>query len=70
MQTQHLIFCKITHNNYKVSIMQPQKLGTLRYIRIDLRSVNFAVYCAHVTNRTGAHHALPLIFRSIKVKLS
>lgn len=70
MQTQHLIFCKITHNNYKVSIIQPRKLGTLRHIRIVPRSVTFAMYCAHITNQTGAHCALLLIFRSIKVKLS
>lgn len=58
MQTQHLIFCKITHNNYKVSIIQPQRLGTLRYIRTDLLSVIRAMYCVHVTNQTGVHNIL------------
>lgn len=58
MQTQHLIFCKITHNNYKVSIIQPQRLGTLRYIRIDLLSVIFAMFCVHGTNQIGVHNIL------------
>lgn len=51
MQTQHLIFCKITHNNYKVSITQPQKLETLRSIRIDLLSFTSAVYCVCATQQ-------------------